>query len=164
MARMKKKEVDFLQQMLGQMDSPFYLSYRFIALSELVTRENDALYKNEVGLGIKELRVLRLVHLNPGQPVFMIGRWSFAEKAMTSKLVGKLCELGLLERRIDGKDARSLLLYVTPAGAEKVKAADAAAHRLFAQHFPSMSPERAAQLMGTLDELILEFVSSATQA
>ena len=87
MAKIKKKEAEFLEQVLDGLSAPFHLSYRFIALGEMITNANDTLFKQQLGLGMKEIRILRLAYQFPGQPVSVIARWTFSEKAMMSKLV-----------------------------------------------------------------------------
>jgi MarR family transcriptional regulator, temperature-dependent positive regulator of motility len=157
MAKIKKKEAEFLDQILGGLSAPFHLSYRFVALSELMTTTNDAIFKEQIGLGIKELRILRTALLFPGQPVSLIARWTFSEKAMMSKLVSRLCEQGYLERRIDAVDARSTQLFVSKSGAALVKKADRLSDDMFRQQFPTLSPDACKSLMATLDDILRDF-------
>ncbi|MGS0891970.1 MarR family winged helix-turn-helix transcriptional regulator [Burkholderia stagnalis] len=160
MTKIKRKEAEFLDRILDGLSAPFHLSYRLIALGELITSVNDLLFKEKLGLGIKELRILRTAFLFPGQPVSLIGRWTFSEKAMMSKLVSRLCELGYLERRIDTTDARSTQLFVSKSGAALVKKADKLSDELFRQQFPSLSPDACKSLMNTLDDLLRDYTSA----
>jgi DNA-binding MarR family transcriptional regulator len=160
MAKIKKKEAEFLEQVLDGLSAPFHLSYRFIALGEMITNANDTLFKQQLGLGMKEIRILRLAYQFPGQPVSVIARWTFSEKAMMSKLVSRLCSLDYLERRIDDTDARSTQLFVTPSGAALVKKADTLSNELFRKQFPALSREASASLMKTLDDVLRDFVSA----
>jgi DNA-binding MarR family transcriptional regulator len=162
MTQMKRKDAEFLERLLASMSDPYYLSFRVIALGELVTRESDEAYAEELGVGIKELRVLRIARLQPGQPVQIVGKWSFVEKAAMSKLVSTLCNLGYLERRINPRDARSTLLFVTKDGAALLRTADRLAHKLMKKKFPSLSPEVVAMLTETLDTLLLDCVKAST--
>jgi len=158
---MKRKEAEFLEHLLTSMSDPIYLSFRVIALGELVTRETDLAYTQELGIGIKALRVLRIARLQPGQPVRIVGKWAFVEKAAMSKLVSNLCNLGYLERRIDPHDARSMQLFVTKTGTALLKKADRLARKLMKKRFPSLSPEIAASLATTLDTLLLDCAKSS---
>lgn len=158
---MKKKEVESLQHLLSSMTEPFHVSYRFAALAEIITRESDSVYADELGLGIKEFRILRLVKLHPGQPVATIRRWSFVEKAMMSRLLTPLCEQGLLKREVDLKDARSNLLYITRKGANLVDKADAFVKNLMLRKHPSLTPERCTRLMAELDLILMEAARSS---
>lgn len=159
MAKIKKKEAEFLNRILCGLSAPFHLSYRFIALGELVTATNDAIFKEQIGLGIKELRILRTALLFPGQPVSLIARWTFSEKAMMSRLVSRLCEQGYLERRMDAVDARSTQLFVSKSGAALVKKADRLSDEMFRQQFPTLSPDVCKSLMGTLDGILRDFAA-----
>ncbi|MGF6873995.1 MarR family winged helix-turn-helix transcriptional regulator [Paraburkholderia sp. MM5477-R1] len=160
MAKIKKKEAEFLDQVLGGLSAPFHLSYRFVALGELVTNANDTIFQQQIGLGLKELRILRIAFQFPGQPVSVIARWTFSEKAMMSKLVSRLCNLGYLERRIDDADARSTQLFVTESGAALVKTADALSNDLFRRQFPTLSRDACVSLMNTLDDVLRDFVAA----
>jgi DNA-binding MarR family transcriptional regulator len=160
---MKKKEVESLQQLLASMTEPFHLTYRFVALAEIITRESDSVYADALGLGIKEFRILRLVKSHPGQPVATIRRWSFVEKAMMSRLLTPLCEQGLLKREVDLKDARSNLLYITRRGAKLVDKADLLVKDLIQQRHPSLTRERCARLMAELDPILLEAARSGAE-
>ncbi|AOJ85242.1 hypothetical protein WS87_00340 (plasmid) [Burkholderia sp. MSMB0856] len=160
MAKLKKSEAVFLDQILDGLSEPFHLSYRFIALGELVTNANDPVFKEQLGLSMKELRILRIAFQFPGQPVSVVARWTFSEKAMMSKLVSRLCRLGYLERRIDEADARSTQLFVTKAGAALVKKADALSNMLFCQQLPTLSPKGGAALMKMLDEILRTFIAT----
>lgn len=157
---MKRKDAEFLERLLASMSDPCYLSFRVIALGELVTREGDLAYAEELGIGIKELRVLRIARLQPGQPVQIVGKWAFVEKAAMSKLVSTLCKLGYLERRTNPRDARSTLLFVTKGGAALLRSADRLARKLMKKKFPSLSPEVVATLTETLDTLLLDCVKA----
>jgi MarR family transcriptional regulator, temperature-dependent positive regulator of motility len=160
MATIRKNEAEFLNQVLDRLSDPFHLSYRFIAFRELVTNDNDRVFKAQLGLGLKELRILRLAFQFPGEPVSIIARWTFSEKAMMSKLVSRLCGLGYLERRIDEADARSTQLFVTKSGAALVKKADALSNELFRKQLPMLSSDATAQLMKTLDDVLKGFVAA----
>ncbi len=130
----------------------------------MIANANDSIFKKQFGLSLKEMRILRLAYQFPGQPVSVIARWTFSEKAMMSKLVSRLCGLGHLERRIDNADARSTQLFVTRSGAMLVKKADALSNELFRKQFPTLSLEACASMMNTLDQVLRDFVAAQMTA
>jgi DNA-binding MarR family transcriptional regulator len=160
MAKIKQKDAEFLNQVLEGLSEPFHLSYRFVALGELVSTFNSSIFEQKIGLSLKALRILRIAYRFPGQPVSVVARWTFSEKAMMSKLVSRLCSLGYLERRIDEVDARSTQLFVTKAGAAVVKKADVLSNDLFLRQFPNFSPDACRSLMKTLDDMLRDSIAT----
>lgn len=90
-----------------------YLTFRLDVLSGLAKRQGSALYEHEFGVSLRELRVLRLVLQEPGMTQNRLVEVSYLDKTIVSKLVTKLVQRGLLERRVGAPDARFVNLFLT---------------------------------------------------
>lgn len=98
-----------------------YLSFRLDRLSAMSKSAASAFYEREFGIGVRDLRVLRLVALEPGLTLTRLIELTLLEKSVTSKLVTSLVRQGLLRRQIGEQDARQVNLFLTPAGKEMVE-------------------------------------------
>ncbi|MGO4612301.1 MarR family transcriptional regulator, partial [Variovorax sp. 2RAF20] len=68
-------------------------------------------YENEFGVTVRDLRVLRLVALEPGLTLSRLIELTLLEKTQVSKLVSALVRQGLLSRQIGELDARQINLF-----------------------------------------------------
>jgi DNA-binding MarR family transcriptional regulator len=93
-----------------------YLSFRLDRLSEMTKNAASDFYEREFGVGVRDLRVLRFVALEPGLTLTRLIELTLFEKTMTSKLVTSLSRQGLLRRQIGEEDARQVNLFLTPEG------------------------------------------------
>ncbi|AJG23548.1 MarR family winged helix-turn-helix transcriptional regulator [Cupriavidus basilensis] len=98
-----------------------YLSFRLDRLSDMTKSAASALYEREFGIGVRDLRVLRLVALEPGLTLTRLIALTLLEKSVTSKCVTALAQRGLLRRQIGEQDARQVNLYLTPTGIEMIE-------------------------------------------
>ncbi|AJG23563.1 MarR family winged helix-turn-helix transcriptional regulator [Cupriavidus basilensis] len=98
-----------------------YLSFRLDRLSELSKAAGSQYYENEFGVTVRDLRVLRLVALEPGLTLGRLIELSLLEKTLVSKLVSALVRQGLLRRQIGEVDARQINLFLSAEGESMVK-------------------------------------------
>ncbi|KDP84000.1 MULTISPECIES: MarR family winged helix-turn-helix transcriptional regulator [Cupriavidus] len=98
-----------------------YLSFRLDRLSELSKAAGSQFYENEFGVTVRDLRVLRLVALEPGLTLSRLIELSLLEKTQVSKLVSALVRQGLLSRQIGELDARQINLFLSTEGESMVK-------------------------------------------
>lgn len=98
-----------------------YMSFRLDRLSELSKAAGSRYYENEFGVTVRDLRVLRLVALEPGLTLSRLIELSLLEKTLVSKMVSALVKQGFLYRQIGELDARQINLFLTPEGKAMVK-------------------------------------------
>jgi DNA-binding MarR family transcriptional regulator len=70
------------------------------------------------GIGIGQVPLLSLLYRKEGLSQEEITRYLSIDKAATAKAVGKLLELGLIEREVDPEDARVRRISLTSTGRE----------------------------------------------
>lgn len=97
-----------------------YVSYRLEAVSKAARDAAEEVYRRECGLGIRPLRVLRLLVETPEVTVSEIVETTMFERSLVSRLIGELVRAGLAQRRICEIDARQIRLSATPDGAALV--------------------------------------------
>ena len=96
-------------------DKP-YLTYKLDLIRTLATKAADQHYAKAVGLRIRELRVLRLIHQAPGIAATELGHKLVLDKTLISKHVAELERRGLLQRQVDPNDSRIHSLRLTDEG------------------------------------------------
>jgi MarR family transcriptional regulator, temperature-dependent positive regulator of motility len=98
-----------------------YLTFRIDRLSELSKEAATQYYESEFGVSVRDLRILRLVNLEPGQTLGRLIELTMLEKTFVSKIVSSMVKRSLLRREIGQQDARQINLYLTPEGESLVK-------------------------------------------
>ena len=93
-----------------------YLTYKLDLVKTLAAKAADQRYVKAVGLRIRELRVLRLIHQAPGIAATELGQQLVLDKTLISKHVAELERRGLLQRQIDPNDSRIHSLSLTDEG------------------------------------------------
>jgi DNA-binding MarR family transcriptional regulator len=115
-------------------------TFKLDVLSTIATRHGELLYQRVVGLRIVECRILGVVaHFGPvtlRQTCTEVG----IDKGQGSRLVARLLDAGLLDRRDDPEDQRSFYLLLSPAGQRmhaRIAAAAAARNERWMQGLPA---------------------------
>ncbi|WP_028229507.1 MarR family winged helix-turn-helix transcriptional regulator [Paraburkholderia ferrariae] len=98
-----------------------YLTFRIDRLSDLSKEAATQYYEREFGVSVRDLRVLRLVKLEPGLTLGRLIELAMLEKTFASKIVSSLVKRSLLRREIGQEDARQINLYLTPDAEVLVK-------------------------------------------
>ena len=105
------------------------------------------------GLGTTEFGVLEVLYHKGELPVSEVQRRILVESSSTTYVVDKLVQRGLVRRRRDETDRRSVRLALTPAGRQLI-------HRIFPPHAQAMRravaalpPREQAQAIRLLREL-----------
>lgn len=101
-----------------------YVTFRMDVVNELAKSVASTVYEKEVGLSLRDLRLMRFIATRPGLTVTQLVEQTHLEKTLTSKSVADLVRRGLVVRAIGETDARQTNLFVTKEGARRVKAAD----------------------------------------
>jgi len=104
-----------MESSMPHTDKP-YLTYKLDLVLTLATKAADQRYAKAVGLRIRELRVLRLIHNAPGIAATELGHKLVLDKTLISKHVAELERRGLLQRQIDLNDSRIHSLSLTDEG------------------------------------------------
>lgn len=132
-----------------------YFTYKLDMIKSEAVRQVNELYRKELGLVVRDLRVLRQIGDAPGISVSALQAATFIEKTVLSKVVSRLIELGLAERTISPRDARAFELTLTAKGRKVREKAD----RIGAGHeqevmFGDFSQEELESLDYLLDKLM----------
>ena len=101
-----------------------FLPFQLSVLSDLINELADPIHKKILAVSVRELRVLRLIHAEPGINSSSVLLKCALEKTTLSKLIGKLVKRGYVSRTINAYDARYMNLCLTSAGVDVVVRAD----------------------------------------
>ncbi|SFC90607.1 DNA-binding transcriptional regulator, MarR family [Bosea sp. CRIB-10] len=81
-------------------------------------------YKEKLGLNIRELRVIRTIGDRPGLSSKTLSEASFIEQTLVSKHLRKLIAEGYIRRDLESDDARRVALRLTATGEAVRREAD----------------------------------------
>ena len=85
------------------------------------TRDRGSrVYEIELGLSIRDVRLLRMIGGAPGITMGQLVQTCAIEKTLVSKLVASLVQRELVQRQIGNEDARQIHLCLTQAGIDLV--------------------------------------------
>jgi DNA-binding MarR family transcriptional regulator len=82
------------------------------------------IYKEKLGLNIRELRVIRTIGDRPGLSSKALSEASFIEQTLVSKHLRKLIAEGYIRRDLESADARRVALRLTAKGESVRQKAD----------------------------------------
>ena len=82
-----------------------------------------------------------------------LGRRLRLEKSTVSRLVGQLAARAWVERRVDQRDGRAVLLHLTPAGQQAAEQLGAAREAKFARLLESIPPSQRDDVLRALSTL-----------
>ncbi|MBU9402829.1 MarR family winged helix-turn-helix transcriptional regulator [Burkholderia multivorans] len=98
-----------------------YLTFRLDRLSELTKEAGTQVYESEFCISIRDLRIVRLVALEPGLTLTRLIELTMLEKTHASKLVSAVVKRGFARREVGRADARQINLFLTAEGEDLVK-------------------------------------------
>ena len=133
-------------------DKP-YLTYKLDLIKTLATKAADQHYQKAVGMRVRELRVLRLIHALPGVAASELGQRLVLEKTLMSKYLADLEQRGLIQRTLDPQDNRVHRLSLTQAGQDVWQTSEQIGRALEQQMFQQLDAAEWEQLNGLLDQL-----------
>lgn len=128
-----------------------YLTYKLDLIRTLATKAADLQYAKAVGLRIRELRVLRLIHQAPGIAATELGQKLVLDKTLISKHVADLERRGLIQRQIDPDDSRIHSLSLTQEGQRVWVVCDRIGRELEHEMFGPLDKKAWQQLHALLD-------------
>ena len=92
------------------------LSFRFIVLHKLISRQASRYLGKHFGLGMAEWWVLGQLGEHSPRTLRQLAEVTYTDKAQLSRASASLVTRGLVSREPDPKDARSVLFSITPEG------------------------------------------------
>lgn len=128
-----------------------FLTYRLAQISNTAVKAADVYYMDAVGLKIRELCVLRLIHAMPGTtPTELLDKLPL-DKTLLSKNLAALEHRGLIERQMNEQDNRCHCLYLSQRGQEVWLVAETIGQNLEAEMFAGLSESEWCALHDMLD-------------
>jgi DNA-binding MarR family transcriptional regulator len=100
------------------------LTYFLTSIAEDGIGAANGVFKKRFGWTVRELRVLRLVHGTPGITFTQLAERTKFERTLTSRIVNRLIQAGLVSRTNSARDARVFTLNLTAAGEALCQQAD----------------------------------------
>ena len=130
-----------------------FLTFRLDQLSQTAMAKASKVYKERLGLNIRELRVLRAIGDQPGLSSRSLSEATFIEQTLVSKHLRKLVDAGLVQRELESADARRVALHLTAAGDAIRQEADRLGEAMEADFLSVLTPEELAQFNRSIDKL-----------
>lgn len=130
-----------------------YVTFKIDVVNERAKQIASEVYQQEVGLSLRELRLMRFIATQPGLTVTRLVELTHIEKTLTSKSLATLVARQLVLRSIDPDDARQTNLYLTGEGIAKVKAADVIGRQMEANMMSVLSETETEILKQSLEKL-----------
>ncbi|WP_434670990.1 MarR family winged helix-turn-helix transcriptional regulator (plasmid) [Klebsiella sp. B345] len=100
-----------------------YMTLRLDALNSMAKQLGSRSHEQALGLSLRDVRLLLLIHEQPGLTVSELVDMSFLERTMVSKGITQLSQLGLVDRNIITADARQIGLTLTIKGQDTARKA-----------------------------------------
>lgn len=130
-----------------------FLTFRLDQLSQTAMAKASQVYKERLGLNIRELRVLRAIGDQPGLSSRTLSEATFIEQTLVSKHLRKLVDAGLVQRELESADARRVALHLTAQGEALRQEADQLGEEMERDFLSVLTPEELAQFNRCIDKL-----------
>lgn len=130
-----------------------FLTFRLDQLSQTAMAKASQVYKERLGLNIRELRVLRAIGDQPGLSSRTLSEATFIEQTLVSKHLRKLVDAGLVQRELESADARRVALHLTMQGEAIRQEADRLGEEMERDFLAVLTPEELAQFNRCIDKL-----------
>jgi DNA-binding MarR family transcriptional regulator len=119
------------------------------------TRDRGSrVYEIELGLSIRDVRLLRMIGGAPGITMGQLVQTCGIEKTLVSKLVGSLVQRELVQRQIGNEDARQIHLCLTPSGIDLVLQAEPIGREMEARFLDCLSTSEVETLRRILHKIM----------
>ncbi|MGV3653654.1 MAG: MarR family winged helix-turn-helix transcriptional regulator [Noviherbaspirillum sp.] len=142
-------------------DFASYLTFRLDLLKTEMIQGANVVYRREIGLDVRTLRVLRAICDAPGSTSTRVIERTLIEKTLLSKVVADLVERKLVRRTIHPDDARHYQLWPTAAGKKARKASDKIGKAMEEQMLAVLSADEKAALCRIIDKLVDDLRNAA---
>lgn len=130
-----------------------FLTFRLDQLSQTAMAKASQVYKDRLGLNIRELRVLRAIGDQPGLSSRRLSEATFIEQTLVSKHLRKLVDAGLVQRELESTDARRVALHLTAQGKAIRETADSLGEEMERDFLSVLTPEELTQFNHCLAKL-----------
>ncbi|MGO4402716.1 MarR family winged helix-turn-helix transcriptional regulator [Bosea sp. RAF48] len=118
-----------------------FLTFRLDQLSQTAMAKASQVYKGQLGLNIRELRVIRAIGDAPGLSSRALSEATFIEQTLISKHLRKLVDEGHVHRQLESADARKVSLHLTPKGEAIRREADRLGEEMEHDFLSVLTPE-----------------------
>ncbi|BCG58016.1 MarR family winged helix-turn-helix transcriptional regulator [Paenibacillus sp. URB8-2] len=128
-----------------------------------VQRQGNRLLNNllkEIGLTASQAEVLRILDEWKTLSLKDLGHLLICESGSPSRLLERMCADGLVEKVVDPKDSRYVILQLTTQGLEKAKLVDGIEQGLYEQLMQLYSEEE----LETINSLLFRFLKGQSLA
>lgn len=140
-----------------------YLTFKLDLLKAEMLRDANQIYRDQVGLDVRSLRLLRAICDNPGVTATGLRELTLIEKTILSKVLAELLDLNLIRRSVHRGDARLLQLWPTARGKKLRAASDVIGHALESSMLSVLTPAEQDSLNRLLDKLTNKLLADAVQ-
>uniref|UniRef100_A0A9E8CT30 MarR family winged helix-turn-helix transcriptional regulator n=1 Tax=Bosea sp. NBC_00436 TaxID=2969620 RepID=A0A9E8CT30_9HYPH len=130
-----------------------FLTFRLDQLSQTAMAKASQVYKERLGLNIRELRVLRAIGDQPGLSSRTLSEATFIEQTMVSKHLRKLVDAGFVQRELESADARRVALCLTTQGEAIRQEADRLGEEMERDFLSVLTPEELARFNRYIEKL-----------
>lgn len=130
-----------------------FLTFRLDQLSQTAMAKASQVYKERLGLNIRELRVLRGIGDQPGLSSRSLSEATLIEQTLVSKHLRKLVDAGLVQRALESADARRVALHLTTQGQAIRETADRLGEEMEQDFLSVLTSEELAQFNHCLAKL-----------
>lgn len=118
-----------------------FLTFRLDQLSQAAMAKASQVYKERLGLNIRELRIIRAIGDAPGLSSRALSEATFIEQTLVSKHLRKLVDEGHVHRQLESADARRVALHLTPKGQAIRQEADRLGEEMEREFLSVLTPE-----------------------
>ncbi len=118
-----------------------FLTFRLDQVSAAARARASQVYKRELGLNIRELRVIRAIGDEPGLSSRALSEATLIEQTLVSKHLRKLVDAGHVRRDLESADARRVSLRLTPKGDAVRREADRLGETMERDFLAVLTPE-----------------------
>lgn len=95
-------------------------SFQLRQLTNIYTKGSSSVYERSFGLTLNEWRCIALLQGSAGMSLNRLAEQAQFDRGLTSRTVTALEARGFLQRGADSKDARGVVIALTPAGRDLV--------------------------------------------
>lgn len=131
--------------------------------ARLMRRAFDERVRNK-GITRPQWRVLVLLHRFDGSNQVALAEMMDVEPITLGRMIDRLQDAGLVERRADHSDRRAWRVHLTPAGESRIEDLKPLATELFADAVSGLSEDQQSELEAMLDIIRLNLTRRAPEA
>ena len=135
------------------------LLYALIGLSTLMV-QNRQRFAAHIGLTAPQYTMLALIAENPAATVGKLAEQLYVSSQFVTVEIGKLVEKGIVDKRPNEQDRRSMILNLTGKGKDLLREVGPVRRRTNDLMFRSLTEERAKLLKEIVDTLIADGTSA----